>query len=104
MGLHLLGGLSSNDTVGIRVPGGAGTSWEFSNLPGGATRTLTFDLSALPGGQTGGQSTSSIMSSLNAIRRLEVSVQDDTSVDYIELKLEFCECSPNGTPSGSPST
>lgn len=88
-----LGGNSDNDVLTIQVPGDppkhflmtsvSGTGWTGGVPP----QTFTFDLAALPDG-------SSILSSLEAIRRLDVLVQDDTSVDFIELKVKFCECGP----------
>lgn len=40
---------------------------------------------------SGGGATN-LIPALNAIRILDINIQDDTSVDYIKLVVVFCEC------------
>jgi hypothetical protein len=57
--------------------------WNANNY--GAT-TFTFDLSNMPGNAM------NLLADLQANRFLDVVVADDTSVDYMELLVEFCQC------------
>ncbi len=94
--------LSSNDTVRLRFTGVTGSGswgshfgsgnpnpgllpnqWVVSNY--GAGQLFTLDLGNLPDG-------SSLLSDLNTHRFLDVVIQDDTSVDFMVLTVEFCEC------------
>ncbi len=85
---------STNDTMGIRVPGGSSWSRAISAIAPTGTwsppkvKTVVFDLGAMP---SGGGSTN-LIPALQTTRILDISVQDDTSVDYIQLIVVFCEC------------
>jgi hypothetical protein len=57
--------------------------WNANNY--GAT-TFTFDLSNMPGNGM------NLLADLQANRFLDVVVADDTSVDYMDLLVEFCQC------------
>lgn len=91
-----LGAGSDNDSLVLRIGGTQwlvrfgppGTAlqtlpWNTTNFPTG--QTFTLDLGSLPGG-------GSLLSDLNNFRLLDVMVQDDTSVDYVTLVLEICNC------------
>lgn len=94
------GGLAWNDTIGFidTITGCTRTDlWinRFSNLPeasgtwnAGQAATFCLDLDALPL-STGG--TTSVISAL-ASGQLAVWAQDDTGIDYIELKIMVCPC------------
>ncbi|MGB1250574.1 MAG: GEVED domain-containing protein [Candidatus Promineifilaceae bacterium] len=102
--LDQLGELQGNDTISLNfieydssgtavqaVPGG-GWSYNVGNLltllAGGASpATLTLDLSALP--LTGG-GTKDLLGSFSALRYLDVMVQDDTAVDFVDLVVDYC--------------
>lgn len=100
--------LVANDTIGLRfsgVPGspmwssyfGSGQSstgllsspWFLTNYSGG--HVFTLDLGSLPGG-------TNLLPWLQSQRFLDVAVQDDTTVDYMALNLEFCECAGVAEP------
>ena len=53
-------------------------------------KTVLFNLGAMP---SGGGSTN-LIPALNTLRKLDISIQDDTSVDYIKLIVVFCERPP----------
>lgn len=57
--------------------------WDGASYPGG--QTFGLDLASLPGG-------TSLLADLDASRTLDVAVQDDTSVDAMELTVTFCAC------------
>lgn len=101
--------LSSNDTIGLSS--GTGTpvqwgshfgagswgtglvanAWTQANYPAG--QTFTLDLAALPGG-------GSLLAALNSSRYLDLGIQDDTSVDYARLTVQFCTCREVGPGTG----
>ena len=95
--IKALPGGSTNDTLGIKVPGSS--SWGkpiFAIAPTGTwtppkVKTVLFNLGAMP---SGGGSTN-LIAALNSIRVLDINIQDDTSVDYIKLVVVFCECVRN---------
>ena len=64
------------------VPGLLPTAWNTGN-----TQTFCLDLAALPN-VTG--PTTNLIQSLNATGRLDIFVQDDTSVDYAILRIRQC--------------
>jgi hypothetical protein len=88
---------ATNDTMSIKVPGSP--SWGkpiHAISPTGTwtspkVKTVLFDLGAMP---SGGGSTN-LIPALDSTRVLDISMQDDTSVDYIKLIVVFCECVPN---------
>lgn len=88
---------SFNDTMSIKVPGSS-ASWGkpiSAIAPAGpwtptTVKTIAFNLGAMP---TGGGSTN-LIPALNARRTLDISIQDDTKVDYIKVVVVFCECAP----------
>lgn len=90
-------GDAANDTMSIKVPGSP--SWGkpiHAISPTGTwtspkVKTVLFDLGAMP---PGGGSTN-LIAALNSTRVLDISLQDDTSVDYIKLIVVFCECGHN---------
>jgi len=90
-------GDAANDTMSIKVPGSP--SWGkpiHAISPTGTwtspkVKTVLFDLGAMP---SGGGSTN-LIPALDSTRVLDISMQDDTSVDYIKLIVVFCECAPN---------
>jgi uncharacterized protein (DUF2141 family) len=92
----LFGG-STNDTMGIKVPGSSAWAKSISAISPTGTwappklKTIVFNLGAMP---SGGGSTN-LIPALNSTRVLDVNIQDDTSVDYIKLVVVFCECVPN---------
>lgn len=69
-----------------------GNQWTTSNypLPGAA---FAFNLGALPGG-------GSLLADLDARRSLDIVMQDDSGIDYVNLAVRFCEC-PQPTPTAS---
>lgn len=85
---------AKNDHMFLKVPGGpikdlfipalTGLVWTPSDGP----HTITLDLANLPG-----SGPTSIISSLNAFRKLDVTLTDDTSVDFLRLDVQFCPCS-----------
>lgn len=69
--------------AGEPSPGLLANTWTSQNY--GSGQTFTLDLANLPGG-------ANLISTLNAQRFLDFAVQDDTSVDYVQLNVTFCEC------------
>jgi hypothetical protein len=94
--IKALPGGSTNDTMGIRVPGSSAWAKAVSAIAPTGTwtppkqKTITFNLGAMP---SGGGATN-LIPALNTIRVLDITIQDDTSVDYIALTVVFCECVP----------
>ena len=101
---------ASNDTVSLRFAGVAGSpawgSYLGSGQPSvglvanpwvpannGAGQVISRGPASLPGG-------ANLISTLNAQRFLDFMVQDDTSVDYVRLTVEFCQCAGTGQPVG----
>jgi uncharacterized protein (DUF2141 family) len=90
-------GYATNDTMGIKVPGGAAWGKPISAISPTGTwtspnvKTVLFDLGAMP---SGGGSTN-LIPALDWTRVLDIGIQDDTSVDYIKLIVVFCECVNN---------
>ncbi len=87
-------GLSHNDTLSLGSNGN--TSWgkNIGSLVGspwtaGSDQTITLNLAALPGP---GSTTVNMISALQS-GSLDVFVQDDTAVDYMELTVTYC-CRP----------
>jgi uncharacterized repeat protein (TIGR01451 family) len=70
------------------LPSLLGNAWgnDISTVAAGIVFTL--DLAALPGGIN-------LIPDLNANRYLDIYVQDDTSIDYLRLVVELCDC-PSG--------
>lgn len=100
------GSLSANDSLALRFIGSNGlpvpgapvwAAYFGSGNPGTALlpnqwhtgnygpETIQLDLSSLPGG-------GNLLPTLHSLRYLDIQVQDDTSVDYVRLTVEFCEC------------
>jgi len=94
--IKALPGGSTNDTMGIRVPGSSSWAKPISAIAPTGTwtppkvKTVLFNLGAMP---SGGGSTN-LIPALNTLRKLDISIQDDTSVDYIKLIVVFCERPP----------
>ncbi len=65
---------------------GAGGNWDSAAHPTG--KLFVFDLANLPMGLT--SSATNLLSKMNADGRLDILVQDDTSVDYIKLRVWCC--------------
>ena len=91
-----LGGGSSNDSINLGLNSGNTFAWgrTISALPGaggswtsGSGTTFILDLSSLP--NASGPPTS-VLSKMNADGLLDILVQDDTSVDYICLRVWTC--------------
>lgn len=105
MQLKSTSSLASNDTMAIGATGGSPAfawsrkvadvvsgPWNSSGL----TTTLTLDLTALP---LVGGGTTDILSTINAAHELDITFQDDTTVDYLELRITSCvlsDCNGNG--------
>ncbi|HYO48840.1 MAG TPA: LamG-like jellyroll fold domain-containing protein [Chloroflexia bacterium] len=70
-------------------PGILGNAWNQTNYPNGTT--LLLNLNSLPTG-TGG--TVSILGKLRATGRLSLTIQDDTMVDYMVLRVGYCCSNP----------
>lgn len=70
---------SWSTTLAEQLPGGG--SWTVPANPA----VLVYDLGSLPA--TGATPATSLIAKLNAARRLDIFVQDDTEVDYIRLTL-----------------
>ena len=94
-----------NDSIVLKIPGVGGTTWSKSinslSLatapaypwnPGKPAKTYTWNMGAMPLGGA------NMLTALNALRVLDVYVQDDTSVDYISLTVVFCPCQPTTLP------
>ncbi len=90
---------SPDDFFGLqRIGGTLGFQYlrQFPGLPGspgqwvgGTDFTFTLDLSNLPGyyGST------NLLPSLNTLRRLDLWISDNTTVDYARLRITVCPCS-----------
>jgi len=105
MQLKSTSSLASNDNMGMGATGSSPAfawsrrvadvvsgPWNSSGL----TTTLTLDLTALP---LAGGGTVNILSTINASRALDITFQDDTTVDYFELRITSCvlsDCNSNG--------
>lgn len=72
---------SWSTTLAEQLPGGG--SWTLPADP----PVLVYDLGSLPA--TGASPATSLIAKLNAARRLDIFVQDDTEVDYIRLTLRY---------------
>ena len=94
--IKALPGGSTNDTMGVNVPGSSSWAKSISAISPTGTwtppkvKTVLFNLGAMP---SGGGSTN-LIPALNTFRTLDISIQDDTSVDYIKLIVVFCERPP----------
>jgi hypothetical protein len=89
------GGGSDNDAIdlGLNPPNGFAAGLRLSTLPGAggtwnpasnpAGLTVTLDLANLPGG-------ASLLAKVASERVLDVLVQDDTAVDYMQLRVWTC--------------
>ena len=94
MRIRAIKGASANDTMTIRVPGS--TSWSkpiSAVVPAGVwlfptAKTVVFNLQSMPPG--GG--TTNLITKLDTFRMLDITIADNTSVDYIKLVVVFCEC------------
>jgi uncharacterized protein (DUF2141 family) len=92
--IKALPGGSTNDTMGIKVPGGSAWAKAISAISPTGTwsppkvKTVLFNLGAMP---SGGGSTN-LIPALDSLRVLDINIQDDTSVDYIKLIVVFCPC------------
>jgi hypothetical protein len=92
--IKALPGGSTNDTMGIKVPGGSSWAKAVSAISPTGTwsppkvKTVLFNLGAMP---SGGGSTN-LIPALDSLRVLDINIQDDTSVDYIRLIVVFCPC------------
>jgi hypothetical protein len=82
-------------TANTGLPLLLGQQWTASNYPSpGASFTL--NLAGLPGG-------TNLVPTLDAQRFLDVYMQDDSSVDYVDLVYRLCNCpQPTPTPSSTP--
>lgn len=105
MQLKSTSSLASNDTFAIGATGGTPAfawsrkvadvvsgPWNSSGL----TTMLTLDLTALP---LAGGGTTNILSTINGSNSLDITFQDDTTVDYFELRITSCvnsDCNNNG--------
>lgn len=97
--------LSRNDTIGLGVTGGnprflwarrikdvLGVPWDQP----GQTQTMVLELGALPLANGG---TVSILDLVNAKGELDIYMQDDTAVDFVQLQAYPCvktDCNNNG--------
>ena len=93
MQLKALGSDSSNDTLSVKVSGSSSWSRRIGGLAPGFWRppnrgTVSINLGSMPVG-TGSHN---LLPALNTIRVLDVTIQDDTSVDYLWLTVMYCEC------------
>lgn len=82
---------SSHFGSGQSSPGMLSTPWTLTNY--GAGHLFTLDLGTL-----------GLLNTLNTTRFLDFMAQDDTSIDYMVLTVEFCECeeTPTGGGGGMP--
>ena len=82
-------------TANTGLPLLLGQQWTASNYPSpGASFVL--NLAGLPGG-------TNLLPTLHAQRFLDVYMQDDSSVDYVDLVYRLCNCpQPTPTPSQTP--
>lgn len=70
--------------------------WIPSNYPAPAGASFVLDLSSLPGGMN-------LLPDLDAQRSLDIYLQDDTSIDFVNLVVRICACpTPTPTPSRTP--
>jgi hypothetical protein len=103
MRIKAVDGLATNDTLGLgNADVAAVWSSSISDIIGapwnnGDVRDLTLDLSALPLASGG---TVSLLDSMNTDGALDITLQDDTAVDYVRLDLEHCRCTCLEQPSG----
>jgi hypothetical protein len=103
--LRPLKDVPGNDSIVLKIPGTGGTTWSksinslslataptYAWNPGKPAKTYTWNMGAMPLGGA------NMLTSLNALRVLDVYVQDDTSVDYIKLTVVFCPCQATTLP------
>lgn len=102
------GSVSENDTISLQACG-SGFAWgrrigTVSGVPGllpadwrtYTNHTFTLDLAALPLVSGG---TVSILELIDQVHALDIYVQDDTEVDYVELTVACCaDCNSNDIP------
>ena len=98
-----LGGISNNDAFQIASRNAEGEYnpiwstrlWFFNNgsWKGGDEVTVTLDLADMPEGSHEGRYSSSILDGLKD-GELFLIVEDDTAVDFVELKATTCPCPP----------
>ena len=87
--------LESNDSISLGTGGVVSWSRRIGDIvaggwDGGDDETITLNLAALPGP---GTSTTAMLGAL-ASGSLDVFVQDDTAVDFVELQVRYC-CPPD---------
>ncbi|HNG34643.1 MAG TPA: kelch repeat-containing protein, partial [Blastocatellia bacterium] len=92
-----LGG-STNDSINFAFPPNTSVTWgqQMAALPGAggswnighAPTTFILDLANLPAGATG--QPTNLLSLLNTHHLLDIAIQDDTTVDYIKLRVVTC--------------
>jgi hypothetical protein len=82
-------------TANTGLPLLVGQQWTASNYPSPGV-SFTLNLAGLPGG-------TNLVPTLHAQRFLDVYMQDDSSVDYVDLVYRLCSCpQPSPTPSATP--
>jgi len=78
---------SGNSGLPVLLP----NAWNSGNYPGPAGATIVVNLATVPG----------LLAGLDAQRFLDIYIQDDTLVDYIQLIYRLCNC-PTPTPTPTP--
>ena len=97
-----LPGITDNDTIYLGLLNNAGNfawaqrikdlpvvggSWDAGVQPNG--RLFIIDLDSLPNGLANPPN-NSLLAKMNADKRLDILVQDDSAVDYVKLRVTFC--------------